>query len=245
MFTEEKIVTAHVPSRPAIEEPIGITPRDGSQDVNQLLIDLAMFGANAPIALLCEIELAHFDPPQQKTLLPLLWRYTLEHRDSNNRDELVAVGAAIRKYVALMPMDQMGELATLLESGHRSSLPIELEIEVAKMVYRNFEVHPPTVADPHPQLAERLWEMAQAYLNPRILVRDKHAAAASLAVEAIVVLRSPLAENAWQAVTECPYSWFSELVSDDLDELLQKWSDKNPEAVAWLSELRSARLVHA
>ena len=222
MFTEEKIVTAHVPSRPAIEEPIGITPRDGSQDVNQLLIDLAMFGANAPIALLCEIELAHFDPPQQKTLLPLLWRYTLEHRDSNNRDELVAVGAAIRKYVALMPMDQMGEL-----------------------VYRNFEVHPPTVADPHPQLAERLWEMAQAYLNPRILVRDKHAAAASLAVEAIVALRSPLADNAWQAVTECPCSWFTELVSDDLDELQQKWSDKNPDAAAWLGELRSARLVHA
>ena len=80
---------------------------------------------------------------------------------------LLALRAAIRKYIAIMPMEQMGELAALLETGHRSPLPIDLEIEVAKMVYRNFEVHPPVVADPQPELAQRFWDMVQAYINPR------------------------------------------------------------------------------
>ena len=100
----------------------------------------------------------------------------------------------------------MGELAVLLEAGHRSPLPIELEIEVAKMIYRNFEVHPPVVVDPQSELAQRLWEMVQAYVNPRILLRDKHSAAASLAIEAIVSMRSPLAVQAWQAAVDVPLS---------------------------------------
>ena len=132
---------------------------------------------------------------------------------------LVGVAAAIRKYIAIMPMDRMGELAALLETGHRSTLPIDLEIEVAKMVYRNFEVHPPIIADPQPELAQRFWEMAQAYINPRLLLRDKYSAATSLAIEAIVSMRSPLAEQACQAANTCPYRWFAELVSDDLDDL--------------------------
>ena len=206
---------------------------------DQLLNQLTNAGANPSCSLLCEVELTRFVPSQHEALLPLLWQYILDRRNSNDRDELVAVGSAIRKYIAIMPMDRMGELAVLLESGNRSPLPIELEIEVAKMVYRNFEVHPPVDANPQPELAQRLWEMVQAYTNPRILLRDKHSAAASLAIEAIVSMRSPLAEQAWQAAISCPYRWFAELVSDDLDDLHERWSINHPDAAAWLGELRN------
>ncbi len=204
----------------------------------QLLSQLTDAGASPPSSLICELELARFDAAQRQVLLPLLWQFILHHRNSNDRDQLVAVGAAIRKYIAIMPMDQMGTLALLLESGHRSPLPIELEIEVAKMVYRNFEVHPPLAPDPHPVLAERLWELVQAYINPRILLRDKHSAAASLAIEAIVAMRSKLAGAAWQAAVTCPYRWFAELVNDDLDGLHDQWSNRSPEVAAWLDSMR-------
>jgi len=206
---------------------------------DELLCQLSHAGPNPPYELLCSVELTRFDPSQHEALLPLLWQYILDHRDSNNRDELVATGAAIRKYIAVMPMESMGELAVLLESGHWSPLPIDLEIEVAKMIFRNFEAHPPVTVDTQPELAQRLWEMVQAYVNPRVLLRDKHSAAASLAVEAIVAMRSSLAVDAWQAAAECPYRWFAELVSDDLDDLYEKWSCKSPEAAAWLGDLRS------
>jgi hypothetical protein len=212
---------------------------------DRLLSQLKDVRANPPCSLICEIELVHFDAAQRQVLLPLLWQYILDRRNSNFREELVAVGAAIRKYIAIMPMDQMGELATLLESGHRSPLPIELEIEVAKMVYRNFEVHPPVDPDPHPELAQRLWEMVQAYINPRVLLRDRHSAAASLAIEAIVAMRSRLADRAWQAAVACPYRWFGELVSDDLDGLRERWNGKSPEAAAWLSALQKNVAVQA
>ncbi len=232
-----------VPSRRS--QPLDATTDSDGLTTDELLRQLTAAGANPPCSLLCRVELARFHPSQRPVLLPLLWKYVVDHRDSNNRDELVAVGAAVRKYIAIMPMDRMGELTALLETGHRSPLPIELEIEVAKMVYRNFETHPPDVADPQPELARRFWEMVQAYINPRILLRDKHSAATSLAIEAIVSMRSPLARQAWQAAVACPYRWFAELVSDDLEELQERWSGKNSEAAAWLRELRNSVLAHA
>lgn len=210
-----------------------------------LLHELTNAGPNSSTDLLCAVELTRFKRTQQEVLLPILWQYILAHRDSNNRDDLVATGAAIRKYIAIMPMDRIGELAVLLESGHRAPLPIDLEIEVAKMVFRNFEVHPPVAVDTHPELAQRLWEMVQAYVNPRILLRDKHSAAASLAIEAIVAMRSSLAFEACQAAAQCSYRWFAELVSDDLDDLHEKWSCKSPDTAAWLSDLRNQVLPHA
>ncbi len=212
-------------------DSVAVAPR-------QLLDRLADAGAGAPVGLICQVELARFDAKQHTILLPLLWEYILQHRDSNRREDLAAVGAAIRKYIAIMPLDEMGQLVALLESGHRSPLSVELEIEIAKMIYRNYEVHPPLDPDPQPELAARLWEMVQAYTHPRILLRDKHAAVASLAIEAIVAMRSKLAEQAWRAAINCPYRWFAELVSDDLDELRKRWGARSPEAASWLAGLQ-------
>ncbi len=222
-----------------IEQSFDVTADSDELTAEEILKQLTVAGAKAPCSLLCQVELMHFDPSQREAVLPLLWQYIIDHRNSKDCDELVAVGSAIRKYIAIMPMDRMGELAVLLEAGHRSSLPIDLELEVVKMIYRNFEVHPPEVADPHPELAKRLWEMVQAYINPRVLLRDKHSAATSLAIEAIVSMRSPLAVQACQAANTCPYRWFAELVSDDLDDLHDSWSSKSPGAAAWLRELQN------
>ncbi|MHB1034155.1 MAG: hypothetical protein ACYC35_04900 [Pirellulales bacterium] len=223
--------------------PLEAIAHSGSLAADDLVRQMADAGENASIRLLCAVELTRFTPPQRKTLLPLLWQYILVHRDSNNRDEIVGVAAAIRKYVAIMPMDRMGELAALLETGHRAALPIDLQIEVAKMVYRNYEVHPALIVDPQPQLAQRLWEIVRSYIDPRVLLLDKCSAAASLAVEAIVAMRSPLAETAWRAASTCPYRWFAELVNDELDELHQKWESKNRDAAVWLANLRSKTLA--
>ncbi len=230
----------------SIRSSSGATADSEDLTTDELLHQLTDAGINPTCSLICLVELARFNSSQNQTLLPLLWQYILHHRNSNDQSELIAVGAAIRKYIAIMPMDRMDrmdELAVLLESGNKSPLPIDLEIEVAKMIYRNFEIFPPDATDLHPELAQRLLEMAQAYTNPRILLRDKHAAAASLAIEAIVAMRSPLAEKALQAAIACPYRWFTELVSDDLDELQDRWIGKSEDAAGWLSELRSRLLT--
>jgi hypothetical protein len=83
------------------------------------------------------------------------------------------------------------------------------------------------------------------YLNPRVLLRDKCASAASLAIEAIVAMRSPLAGIALRKATACPYQWFAELVCDEIDGLYEKWQGKNADAARWLDELRSTVLTAA
>lgn len=206
---------------------------------DQLLNQLALEKSNASTALLAEIELTKFSPAQRSILLPLLWQFIQQHRDSNQVETLVAVGSAIRKYIALLPMDQMGQLAQLLESGHRSVLPIELEIEVAKMIGRNFEIHPPVSPDPHPDLAKCLLDLVKAYSNPRIITRDKHSAAASLSIQAIVAMRSPLAQQAVQVAALSPFRWFSEIVGDGLQRLHDQWAARSPESAAWLMDLQS------
>lgn len=205
---------------------------------DELLNELASFGVNAPVHLIYEIELTRFDANQRRRLLPLLWMYILRNRDDNRLETLTAAGAAIRKYIALMPMEDMGRLAVLLESGHKSVLPIELEIEIAKTIYRNFEVHPPREPNPHPELARPLWEMAQAYANPRLLMRDKHSAAALLAIQALVAMRSDFALNAVHLGAASPYRWFAELVADQLDRLHDRWNKSNPDIAVWLAALR-------
>jgi len=85
--------------------------------------------------------------------------------------------------------------------------------------------------------------MAQAYINPRLLSRDKYSAAASLAIDAIVAMRSSLAEPALHAAAACPYRWFGEIVSDDLDRLRDKWTEKSPDAAAWLVQMKSSILA--
>ena len=106
--------------------------------------------------LVCEAELRRFSQPERETLLELLWRYILDHRDSNDPEELVAVGSAIRKFAAIMPMDRMEDLAVLIEPGHHAPPAIELELELAKMVYRNYEVYPPSEADQESRLTVEL-----------------------------------------------------------------------------------------
>ena len=203
-----------------------------------LLDILTPEGENISPNHIIEAEITRFDLQQQHRLLPVLWSYIHAHRNSSTPGELIAVASAIRKYIAIMPMEKMETLAALLDPENRSPLPLELELEVAKMIYRNFEVHPPTHANVRSQLASNLMQMAQAYLNPRLLLRDKYSACASLAIEAIVAMRSSLAEEAWDSALRSPHHWFGEIINADLAELGGRWSSRNAEAADWLAKLR-------
>lgn len=91
-----------------------IKDRSGPHEAAQMLARLADAGNAIPVSLICETELTRFNSFERATLLPILWKYILEHRQSSDRDELIAVGSAIRKYIAIMPMEKMGELSELL-----------------------------------------------------------------------------------------------------------------------------------
>jgi len=141
----------------------------------------------------------------------------------------------------MVPIGELGKLTEILASGDRVLMPPEIELEIAKMVYRKYEVSPPPL-NVQPDLAERLWSIASIYVVPRMLLRDNYSSVASLAIEALVAMRSRHALEAWRTAQSCPHKWFGEIVSDHLLELRSKWSSRSAEATTWLDDLRDGVL---
>lgn len=173
--------------------------------------------------LIVEAEVIRFAKEQVPQLLSVLWRFIESYRDSNDVEDLVAVGSAIRKLVALMDASEIGSVASLLETGHRATLPLETEVELTKMIARKFRANPPQSLDPEPQLAERLFGLFGAYSSPHVLPRGKHKTVAMNALLGLAGMCSPKAEEAVQRVNSLPFRWFGEHLCQELEQLVDCW----------------------
>lgn len=141
--------------------------------------------------LVIEAETLPFRGEQLVALTGLLRLFIEQYRNSNVPADLVAVGAAIRKFIAIAPTEQaFGAAASLLKSGERLALPIEIELEVCKMVVRKLASNPPAARDHYSELALRLEELVDTYAKPRLLAREKHGAVALNAILGLVLTRS-------------------------------------------------------
>jgi hypothetical protein len=127
-------------------------------------------------------------------------------------------------------------LPVLFAQGH-----LDLELEVVKMVYRKFEANPPSQPSPHLALAERLFDVAQTYVAPRLVLRDKYATVAALAIDAIVAMRSNRSGDAIRIAMDSTFKFFREMVADDLNRLSIRWRTKLPDAANWCDGLLNQR----
>lgn len=158
---------------------------------------------------ICLAELTLFNATEQEWLLPVLWHYIKTNKDSNDPDKITAVCAAIRKYVALMPTDKIGELEELIDP---QSLQLEPLIEIGKMIYRNHQFMPPNI---NQKLAEKLWKVCDANLNRSHLwyKESKYATVALVMLQSLIAIKSPLAKQAFESAQQT-YPWFIELIED-------------------------------
>ena len=174
-----------------------------------------------------EIEVITFPPESAETLNRSLYQFIQQHRDSDIQEDIVAVGCAIRKYVAVMSQDDLSHLAVLLDARHNAAVPIEVELEITKTLVRKLTQVPPEKPDSEPRLADRLHEIVELYLNPRLLARDKFAAVALNAILSLCLLRSAYTDKVQQSLQALQVSWFSELVlrrASQIQEVLQRTS---------------------
>jgi len=191
-------------------------------------------------------ELIDFGPSETKELTPLLRLFIQKYRNSNVPADLLAVGSAIRTFVAVAPRDEAFDFAAeLLKAGSRLPLPIEIEIEISKMVVRKLTANPPHRQDQYPELASRLSELAKTYLNPRLLPREKHGAVALNAVLGIVLTRDPRASEIIEHVRAVGVAWFQQVVARQAailaaDVHRRRGSEEYPELIRSLEELVAA-----
>jgi hypothetical protein len=151
-------------------------------------------GESIERSLIIDAEGVSFSDDAKPQLCSALLGYIERRRDSQSPDDLIAVGAAIRKLVASIPSDDIQLLAPLMEAGHLAPLPLELELEIAKMVVWKLSLAPPSRPGAMPELAVALLELAQLYLNDRLLPRKGYAATALNAVLALLLMRDHVTE---------------------------------------------------
>lgn len=174
-------------------------------------------------ALICACEIEEFEGNDRQRLLDYLKDYIGQHRDSENEDELVAVGSAIRKAVALDRLD-LDWLIELVQPTEGRSPRHEVKFEVARVVYRTFVAFPPEKPDPMPELGEAIADMAIDYLRDRLLAREKHAAIAILASQATLVMLSPRSREVIEAINGLS-DWFRDQIKRRMRRVHRVWPE--------------------
>lgn len=214
-------------------------------EIRERLLDPQTGGAERR-RLVLEAETLHYTEEEATAMAPLLRQYIDEHRDTNQKTEQVAVHAAIRLFIAIAPADDAFDYAaSMLKPGGSSPLSIELELVLAKMVVRKLTALPPTKKDGLPDLAGRLADLCETYVNPRLLARPKHGALAVNAVLGVVLTRDRSSVAVVQRVQQLGESWFRELVGRRASRLKADLENRGlghtaPDLILSLDELGAA-----
>ena len=181
--------------------------------------------------LILEAEVLPFRGQQAAELVPLLRRFIEKYRESDDPADLVAVGSAIRNYVATVPVgDALEAAASLLKEEGELEIPIELEVEVTKMVVRKLTANPPATAHQYSELALRLEELVDVYARPRLLPREKYGAVALNAILELVLSRSGRDADVVERMRTLDVAWFQQLLARYAARLREELIARDAEA---------------
>ncbi len=159
-----------------------------------------------------------FDEQQFLRIRPYLLSFVEQRRESTNHDELVVVGAAIRKYIAMLPVRDLDSVASLLNAP----VSVEVELEVAKMVCRKMTANTEAPTESFRQLAERLMELCVDYLRPRQLPRRIYGATALNCVLGLVLVGGPQLPELFQILQRLNVTWFKQQLSRRTSRLVEE-----------------------
>ncbi len=192
--------------------------------------------------LIIEAEGLDFDFEQRVALAPLLFEFIKQYRNSGDEVDSIAVGSAIREYVAVIPVQKIGTLVELLEAEQAIGLPLEVENEIVKMIARKFTVHPPIVENPEPALAELLLSLVKSYANPRVLPRVEFASITLNALHGLVAMRAPGVRELILGVHVLSISWFNDILESQILSLAEEWEgclnqDYNHECLSFIEDI--------
>jgi hypothetical protein len=202
--------------------------------------------------LIFQAEVLPFWGQEAAVLASLLKQFIDDCRDSNVPADLVAVGSAIRKFLATAPTNEaLDAAANLLKADGCLPRPIELEIDITRMVVRKLTSYPPGRAGQYSALARRLEELVDDYARPRFLARENHGAVALNAILGLVLTRSGRDFVLLERVRHLGVPWFQRLLGRSAPVLLADLIARHPDAsiaavartLAQLSELGSPVLA--
>lgn len=181
--------------------------------------------------LIIDAEVIDFEPHHLARLALGLSRFIGDSLSGENDDpaEVIALGAAIRKYVATMGINEaFTYVAELLSASPDAAFSTEIELESTKMVVRKLMANPIDRDDPFPELADRLMEIARTYLHPRLLAQEKYGAIALNVIFGLVLLRSRHVAEVLRLVAGLRADWFQKALARRARQILGDLKERHP-----------------
>jgi len=154
--------------------------------------------------------------------IELLVDFIKKHRSTNSQKVLIAVGAAIRKVLLNISDEQLCLAAELMKSAGSLEVPINVELEVAKMVVHRFRYAPNTSTVGLEELANLLLESAKVYSKSNLVNRDFYGAAALNSVLSIVLMGNKEATDLINHIVVVSPHWFVDLVKSRLRRMAKE-----------------------
>ena len=191
----------------------------GEADINERWRDAVVFATED-----LQLTNAKLRSGLEEDLLGVAKRLMSSTRAADER----VVWSALRTATSLMPTDEVKRLGSFL--GPPS--PVDTRLVALRCVTRIFEPAPPQPKDYPQELANRIAELADKFLDPDLLIPGEHAAIAIHAVTALVALCDPRAEAAVQQVVQLKCDWVARLIRQELQRLLSSWETSEADGVS-------------
>jgi len=169
-----------------------------------------------------------------------LLSFIKSHRGSNNVRVLLTVGAAIRKLLLNLDKSDLAIAAELLKADGNLELPIEVELEVAKMVVHRFRFDPGIDTTKLGELAAALIDNARWYSTPKMVNRDKYDATALNSFLAVLLMQRPESLKLCGDVIGHAPEWFTQMARRRLEGMIGEWSTVDREDASKLCRFVSS-----
>lgn len=158
---------------------------------------------------------------KNETLLNLV-EFIKKHRATNSQKILIAVGSAIRKVLLNIGDEDLSLAVELMKTTGSLEVPIEVELEVAKMVVHRFRYAPHTSTEGLDELAALLLENAKIYSRANLVNREYYGATALNSVLSIVLTRHKEATELIHHIESNSPGWFVDLVKSRLRRMAKE-----------------------
>lgn len=189
-------------------------------------------------------EVKPFRGAQRTRLLNALRTHIDEHRFVEDQDSLVTLCSAIRKYAMNMQESQFEHYANWLLPTETATLHHEAEMEFAKGICWRLEFESHAWPANYPHLTGTLFDLVDSYLTPRLILQKSYANTAMFGIIALHILEAAsgsggaLVARLHKKTVDSGVMWFSEMVSDDVDEAIQYISDRDDVLAKEVAKIR-------
>jgi len=191
-------------------------------------------------------ETLTFDGSQRARLLEYLWAFVVENRTSRDKGELIALGAAIRKLLAYLPIERFEEIPAILEEKAGMVVLPNIELDMTKgLVYRlSWDVAATTAKCPH--LHDALHDLATFHSSRRVLGEEFSSAIAANALIALSSFNDSMVAGLMESLSKRSQPWFMALVSTRAKRLVNRLGGqpgRNLDALRTLAALRQSDIT--